>query len=100
MSVAVLLPGLGSGPLVPSSLAEAVLIDLGHAGRHELLTTTVTVRVTRGARGQAPMFQRDHAAGEGAAVGGADEGGVGRQRVASTVTPVAPWLPMLVIVSV
>ena len=99
MSLAVLLAGLESPPLLPSSWTEAALTIWVTPAGMTLLTTTVTVRVSVAPAATEPMFQLttpplkappSEALTKVVLAGSAS----------LTVTPVAPWLPMFVIVRV
>ena len=99
VSLAVLLAGLGSAPLLPSSWTEAVLMIWVTPAGMALLTMTVTVRVSVAPAATAPMFQVTtpplKAPPSEALTKVVLAGSVSRH-----VTPVAPWLPLLVMVRV
>ena len=99
VSVAVLLAGVGSAPLPPSSWTEAVLTTWVAPAGMTLLTMTVTVRVTVAPAAKLPMV---HVTTPPTNVPPSEAlsktvlAGI----VSLAVTPVAAWLPALVIVSV
>ena len=99
VSLPVLLPGVGSAPLPPSSLAVALLmIWLPVNG---LLTLSVIVTVAEPPpAARLPMAQVTVPLLLAAAVGSVAEHGAGRDHVGQEITPMASWLPLLVTVIV
>ena len=92
MSLAVLLAGLGSGPLPPSSWTEAVLTIWVTPAGMAPLTMTVTVRVSVAPAARLPMFQVTTPPSK-APPSEALTKVVLAGRVSVTVTPVRPGCP-------
>ena len=98
VSVAVLLAGVGSGPLAPSSATVAVLVIESTPAGMVPFTCTVTVRVTVAPAAKPPMSKLTTPLANvpRGALTNVVLAGIG----SVTVTPVASWLPTLLIVNV
>ena len=99
MSVPVLSAGVGSRPLVPSSVAVAVLVMLVTPAGTAVFTCTSTRRVTVAPAARLPMFQVTTPAAKTPPSEAATKV-VLAGRVSVRMTPVAPWLPALLMVRV
>ena len=99
MSVPVLSAGVGSTPLVPSSIAVAELVILTTPAGTEVSTRTETRRVTPAPAARLPMFQVTTPAAK-TPPSEAETNVVLAGRVSVRTTPVAPCVPALVIVRV